>query len=155
MDAGIFNQFLSQLDPNIVKVCVAVLIVAFILSLAKKAVKLAIVVLVIAVACGGLIPKVTEFQKNYGVHTSNNGALIVTVDGKQFKFGDERGDSDRNQIKDIEMVKESNGDYTVIINYADKHNENTGNYTFSVPYFMKEPIKEYIDKYNYILSIRE
>lgn len=151
MGLSLANQFLSELDPKIVIVCIVILAVAFILSLVKKAIHMAIVVAVLILGCTFIIPKATEFQKNYKIYTNEDEVMVIVVNGKEYKFGDERGDKERIPIDHIEMTKQKNGDYVINIKYGN----NQGNYAFTIPSYMRDTIKSYIDKYGYELKLLE
>ena len=93
------EQFLSNLNPNVIYLCLGILVILLVLTIIKKAFKLAVVVVIIGALMYGTVPLAKDFQSKYSIERDDRGAVVIKVDGNEFKFG---GDKDE-QIKKIEM----------------------------------------------------
>ena len=76
-------SFASNIDTKYVYIAVAILGVAFIISLVKKAIKLGILVLVIALLLtyGGSM--VSKIQEKYNINVEGD-TITAVVDGKEY-----------------------------------------------------------------------
>lgn len=128
------EQMLGNLDPNVVYVCIAVLVVGIILTLIKKAFFLAIIMVVLFMGATMLIPMAKEFQENYSIGINDDEQLEMVVNGKTFTFGGED-----NGIQDINIERKKTGEYTLEIKYEDG-----GIATFTAPGYMRDTIIKYI-----------
>lgn len=129
----IFGEMLSQVNPKVVYVVVGILLVSFVISLVKQAIKLAILVLIVTVGVSVLGPTATAFQDRYKFNISN-GIATIQVDGKEIKL-------DKDEITKIELVNGGVAGYVVNVTYKD------GLSSVTVPTFMSSMIKSYADKH--------
>ena len=143
MENNAIGQFLTQIDPNTLKIIIAILVVLFVISLIKKAIKLAIVVFVAVLIFSSTGLMASNFQEKYNIK-AEDGQIVLTVDGKQIKFGDDK-EEDRH-IQGIEMTKNIDSSYTLQVTYADDDNNVTKSDEFTIPNFMKVPLTGYINK---------
>lgn len=132
----LMNDFLGNIDPTVLYICIAILVICLIISLIKKAVTFVITVVVIILGLVFLVPQVTSYQENFNIGINEDNQLEIMVDGNEIVFGN----SDDATISEIEIERETNGWYTVTSNYTDG---SVG--TFSVPGFMRDPVVNFID----------
>lgn len=136
MDMTAILSQLSALDPNVLKLCAAVLGALAILSLIKRAVKLGIFIAVLAVGSALILPAVQDFQEKYSVSVEND-QLIMVIDGQELRLG-------AGNIKSMSLEKDAAGAYVVRVVYKDTQTPAS----IQIPAFMRGVVGEYI-KRNY------
>ena len=145
------NQFLGSLDPKIVYVCLAVLAVLIILTLIKKAIKIAIVLAILGVVIYSVVPMAKNFQNDYKFSIDSKGVLTVTVEGKELVLDNtEKRFDDDIRVDKLEVKRESSGEYALKIYYTDGTAQ-----AFTVPGFMRTNLINYLDKHGFKYKVLE
>lgn len=105
--------FASNIDTKYVYIAVAILGVAFIISLVKKAIKLGILVLVIALLLtyGGSM--VSKIQEKYNINVEGD-TITAVVDGKEYTL-------DLELVSEIVITDIGKGKVKVAIKAADEN----------------------------------
>ena len=111
------------------------------MALIKRALKVAIVVGVLAFGVSTLGPMAQSFQENYKFEVQD-GVATILADGQTVKL-------DRSTIKDLELVNQGAAGYILKVKYVD------GLGSIKIPTFMVTPIKSYVGKMDIPLSITE
>lgn len=108
-----FISFASNIDTKYVYIAVAILGVAFIISLVKKAIKLGILVLVIALLLtyGGSM--VSKIQEKYNINVEGD-TITAVVDGKEYTL-------DLELVSEIVITDIGKGKVKVAIKAADEN----------------------------------
>lgn len=106
-------SFASNIDTKYVYIAVAILGVAFIISLVKKAIKLGILVLVIALLLtyGGSM--VSKIQEKYNINVEGD-TITAVVDGKEYTL-------DLELVSEIVITDIGKGKVKVAIKAADEN----------------------------------
>ncbi len=106
-------SFASNIDTKYVYIAVAILGVAFIISLVKKAIKLGILVLVIALLLtyGGSM--VSKIQEKYNINVEGD-TITAVVDGKEYTL-------DLELVSEIVVTDIGKGKVKVAIKAADEN----------------------------------
>lgn len=106
-------SFASNMDTKYVYIAVAILGVAFIISLVKKAIKLGILVLVIALLLtyGGSM--VSKIQEKYNINVEGD-TITAVVDGKEYTL-------DLELVSEIVITDIGKGKVKVAIKAADEN----------------------------------
>lgn len=106
-------SFASNIDTKYVYIAVAILGVAFIISLVKKAIKLGILVLVIALLLtyGGSM--VSKIQEKYNINVKGD-TITAVVDGKEYTL-------DLELVSEIVITDIGKGKVKVAIKAADEN----------------------------------
>lgn len=147
------GQFLGTLDPKIVYLCLAMIAVLIILTIIKKAIKFAVVLVVFAVAMYSLVPMAKDFQNNYKFSVDSDGVLTITVDGKDLVLDNSEPESkydDESRVEKLTVQKQSDGDYHLNIVYTDGSTQK-----FEVPGFMRSNLINYLNKQEYDYKLLE
>lgn len=78
---------LLQLDPTVLKVLAVIMALLFIISLIKKAIKLGIFLLIVAMLFGCGVPALNNLRESYGMnYNQQTETVTVKVDGKEFSL---------------------------------------------------------------------
>ena len=135
------EQILGTLDPKVVYLCIAVLVVLLIITIVKKFAVAAIIVVLVGVGMYSLVPAALDFQENYSI-SREDGIVTIRVDGKEFQFGNsiKNADKDIPAIKQATLTRQSDGTYTLKIFYVDG-----GVGTFNVPGYMRSALNKYLE----------
>lgn len=147
------GQLLGTLEPNIVYLCLAMIAVLIVLTLIKKAIKFAVVLVVFAVAMYSLVPMAKDFQNNYKFSVDSDGVLTITVDGKDLVLDNSEPESkydDESRVEKLTVQKQSDGDYHLNIVYTDGSTQK-----FVVPSFMRSNLINYLNKQEYDYKLLE
>jgi len=106
-------SFASNIDTKYVYIAVAILGVAFIISLVKKAIKLGILVLIIALLLtyGGSM--VSKIQEKYNINVEGD-TITAVVDGKEYTL-------DLELVSEIVITDIGKGKVKVAIKAADEN----------------------------------
>lgn len=137
----IFGGVLSQLDPKVLYVVVGILMLSVILSILKRAVKMAIIIGVMALAVGSLGPMAQQIQENYAFDV-RDGVANITVHGQVVEL-------DREKIKEVKLINKGTSGYSLKVQYDDAITE------VKVPTFMVSEIKQYAGKYDIPFILEE
>ena len=140
---NMMNEFLTELDISLIYVCIAVLIVGFILGIVKKAVKVSILTGILAVAFVFLIPVTKNFQEKYHVSVNDDKALVIVADGNEIVIGGDEADRE-DKIVAIEITRNNDKSYAIHIDYESGGSRNT-----SIPGYMKSALIKYLDGRGY------
>lgn len=132
---------LSEIEPTYIWMLVGICAIVLLLSLLKKAVKLAITVLIIGLCATAVVPWAQNFQEKYQIRVED-GALAMKIDGEDFFI-------DREGIKSMQLVNDGFGNYSLGITYKD------GLQTIKLPTFMTNTIKEFAERYYIPIEVLE
>lgn len=147
------GQLLGTLDPKIVYLCLAMIAVLIILTIIKKAIKFAVVLVVFAVAMYSLVPMAKDFQNNYKFSVDSDGVLTITVGGKDLVLDNSEPENkydDESRVEKLTVQKQSDGDYYLNIVYTDGSTQK-----FEVPSFMRSNLINYLNKQEYDYKLLE
>ena len=131
----ILGDMLSQLDPKVVYIFVGVMIISAVLAIIKKAIKIGIIVVIIALSVSTLGPMAKEFQDKYKF-SIDSGVATIQAENNTIKL-------DKNTIKDIELINKGVNGYELKVKYKDD-----GYSHIKIPTFMAPLVKEYATKYS-------
>ena len=129
------DNILSQLDPNIIYVCVGIMVVTLIIAIIKRAVKIALVITVVSVLVYSLAPMASEYQDKFSIHVGEGNVLEMNIDGHEYKVGGED-----SGIKSTEFERLSDGNYNLKIMF-----QNGEIQYIEVPGFMRDAVVKYFD----------
>lgn len=132
---NLLQPILAELDPTVVYIVVGLFAVLLILTVIKKAVKLALIVAIIMGCVFMLAPMAEDFQEKYSVVTETD-QILIKVDGREYEI------NNPTAIKEAKLVYTGKQTIDVKIKYTDT------NLNFNVPVFMGEGIKEFFEKHN-------
>jgi len=129
-------SFASNIDTKYVYIAVAILGVAFIISLVKKAFKLGILVLVIALLLtyGGSM--VSKIQEKYNINVEGD-TIIAVVDGKEYTL-------DLELVSEIVITDIGKGKVKVAIKAADENKSKVAE--VEMYRFMSNAVKKQAEK---------
>lgn len=147
------GQLLGSLDEKIVYLCLAVIVVLIIITLIKKAIKFAVVLVVFAVAMYLLVPIAKDFQNNYKFNVDSDGVLTITADGKDLVLDNSEPESrydNKARVEKLTIQKQSDGDYHLNIEYTDRSTQK-----FVIPSFMRSNLINYLNKQEYDYKLLE
>ncbi len=136
---NILSKF-NGLDVKYLYAAVAIIVIAAVIALIKKAIKVGLVVLVIALAItyGGMVIK--DFQQKYNIDV--NGTVIsMTMEGKDYTF-------DYKAVKQIDAQDLGTGNVKLDIETI------TGRMFITVPRFIFDSIKVQASKYDIKINER-
>lgn len=136
-----FAPILSELNPTYVWIFVGICAILVVLSIVKKAIKLALIVGLIGLCVSVVAPWAQDFQEKYKINF-DNGALVMKVNGEDFRL-------DKEAIKSMQLVNDGFGNYSLGITYDD------GLQTIGLPTFMTNTIKEFADRYSIPIEVLE
>ncbi len=132
---------LSQIDPNVIYVVVGILFISIVLALIKKAIKIALVVVVISVLLGGLAPMAKDFQANHKISVEN-GVVKIFVKGNTLELN-------KDLIKKIELVNKGVSGYKLKVTYED------GLSTIDIPDYMVNTVKMFVKENDVPIEMRD
>lgn len=129
-------SFASNIDTKYVYIAVAILGVAFIISLVKKAIKLGILVLVIALLLtyGGSM--VSKIQEKYNINVEGD-TITAVVDGKEYTL-------DLELVSEIVVTDIGKGKVKVAIKAADENKSKVAE--VEMYRFMFNAVKKQVEK---------
>lgn len=130
--AELINGVLIQLDENTMYIVIGIFLFTAILTLIRKAIKITIVMIILALLITAVIPVAKDIQDKYGVRLGN-GCIILKIDGNDVTI-------DKNSIKDIKITKEGVFGHDIEIKYSD------GLSKIKVPDFMMTEIRKYFER---------
>ena len=136
----IFGEVLSQLDSKLMYVLGGLLIMTVIVSLIKKAIKIAITVGLIAFCVTSLGPIATDFQNKYKMEVDKYKA-IITIDNQKTVLNKE-------EIKSIQLINHGLSGYTLNITYKD------GVASINIPNFMMNKVKSFAENSDIQVEVR-
>lgn len=138
----ILDSTLGNLDPTVLYICAAILVVMLILGIIKKVASVIIIALVLALGCIYLVPQVIEYQDNFSIGINEDKELSITVDGKEFTIDGNSDETDdpSQTISNVNIERQSNGWYELEIMYED-----ASKIAVNIPGFMRSPVLEYLD----------
>ena len=79
---------LSEIDPKVVYIAVGLLAVSALISLIKKAIKIAVIVIIVALCISYLAPLAKQIQKDYKVSIEDD-KLYINIKGREFELSKE------------------------------------------------------------------
>lgn len=138
---------ISQVNPKVLMVLAIIAVVLFILSLIKRAVKVGIYMLILAVLLGGGIPTVNKIKESYDINYDKaTTVLTIKVAGKEQTLSMREILAD----KDYEIVLEKTHKNTKLgVTYKQKDGRvisiGKNNDAIEVPNFMAEVVKKFFD----------
>lgn len=127
-----FDSILSQINPVVIYIVVAILLVSMILALVKRVIKIAVIVFAVACMVMFLGPIATEFQKNNSINVTSS-EVDLKVSGTSYKIT-------KKDLSSIDLVSKGISGYNITVNYKN------GVSTFIVPGYMESAIKTFADK---------
>ena len=130
----LLGNILSQLDYRVVYIFVGIVFISAILAIIKRAIKIGIVVIIIALSMSTLGPMAKNFQDTYKFSVNNGIATIKTDSGTVTL--------DKNTIKNLQLINGGVNGYELKVTYAD------GLTDIKIPSFMAALVKDYTNKYN-------
>ena len=136
MDLSFLSALYSVLDPTLLKGGITVLALLVVLSIVKKAVKLAVFIAIVAIGVSFLLPVARELREKYSISMDGE-QLVMVVDGQTIRIG---GDADL--IRDMTLAKNTDGAYIVTVVYGSPG----GKTSFEIPPFMRWAFQAYIDR---------
>lgn len=137
----IFGEVLSQLDSRLVYILAGLLAISVIIALIKKAIKLAIIVGVIAFAISSLGPMASDFQNKYQLEVNRDKA-VITIDNQKTQLSKE-------DVSKLLFVNNGLSGYTITVKYND------GIGSVNVPTFMVKSIKDFAENQGIPVEVRE
>lgn len=137
---SVLEPFLAELDYRLVIVIAAVLLITAIVALVKKAIKVGLVVMVIALMVGYIAPTAFEFQRDYKIGVED-AAIHMVIKGQTFKI-------ESNSCKEIILEDIGNLTYGLTAKYND------GNITVKIPRFMTDAVIAFGNKYGVPVTIK-
>lgn len=132
-----FLALFNGLDIKYVYMAVGILILAGVISFIKRAVKLGVTIIILALLLNYGGNYVHNFQQKYNIHITKD-TVSMCVDGKDYSIS-------LNNIERVEYTMAGAGVFNVSVYYKD----NTGKVskaTFKVPTYMLEVIKQQVEK---------
>lgn len=128
-----FMALFNGLDMRYVYVAIAILVLAGIISIIKKAIRLGITVLILALLLNYGGQYIYKFQQNYNINVKGD-VMQLTVGGQTHQIS-------LSGIKRVELFNLGNGYYRITL-YYEKEDE-TSQLTVKVPTYMVDVIKSY------------
>lgn len=122
---------LSEIDPKVVYIAVGLLAVSALISLIKKAIKIAVIVIIVALCISYLAPLAKQIQKDYKVSIEDD-KLYINIKGREFELSKEG-------IEKIKLEHLGLKGYKLEVNYKD------GFDSIMIPNFLINPIKKFIE----------
>ena len=136
----ILDSTLGNINPSILYVCAAVLIVMLILGIVKKAMSVIVVAVILVAGCLYLVLQVVEYQENFSIGINDDSQLVIIVDGKELVIGNDEYDDDPSEtVSNVDIERQPDGWYQLDINYED-----SSKLTVNIPGFMKYPVIDYL-----------
>lgn len=139
---SMLEPILSQLKTEYILIFVGIMAVCAILAIIKKAVKVGIIVIVLALAVGSLAPMATEFQKDYKFEVVD-GQAHMYVKGEEYIV-------DRREVKTMELENKNGSQYKLIVYCTDGDSIQV-----LIPSFMRDPLFDFADQYGLDYEIRD
>ncbi|GHU92658.1 hypothetical protein FACS1894208_00200 [Clostridia bacterium] len=138
---------LSQIDSRLLIAIAVIAAVAFIWSLAKKAIKAAVVLLVIALLAGVGVPTISNLRENYGINYNKaTGEVTFKINGNPQTLNLEEIKSAKNVNI---MLKKGMSDTSIDLSYVKKSGtavSETGSNAVKLPNYMADILAKYLDK---------
>lgn len=123
-----FLELFAGIDPKIVIICAIVLVVLALIALIKKAFKVGIIVLLLAIILGGGGLSLDKIASQFGIEFDGSNV--------ELRLGGQEYSIDVNEIAGVEVEDGVNGKCSLTVNFEDG---TSGSY--EIPTYMKGVIK--------------
>lgn len=148
---------LSQVNPTVLMVLAVIAVILFIVSLIKRAVKVGIYMLILALLLGGGIPTVNKIKESYDIkYDKVSTVLTIKIAGKENTLPMKEILADKNY--DISMEKTAKST-KLSVTYKQKDGTvvsiGRNNDAIAIPNFMAEAVKKFFDNNKVKYSYRE
>lgn len=127
-----FMALFNGLDIRYVYAAIAILVLAGIISIIKKAIRLGITVLILALLLNYGGQYIHKFQQNYNINVKGD-VVQLTVGGQTHQIS-------LSGMKRVELFNLGNGYYRITLYYEE---DETSQLTVKVPTYMVDVIKSY------------
>lgn len=138
---SMLEPILGQVDPTVLWVFIGIMAVCVVLSIIKKAIKIAVTVALIASLATVIAPLAQEFQENYKFEIVDSTA-ILKIKGEEFRLS-------RDECKDIRLENKGSKGYSLIVDTKN------GKLDIIIPTFMMTSMRDFADKYGIPVSVLE
>lgn len=128
----LFGDLISQINPNVITICLAIVVISVVIALVRKAIKLAIFIFVIVIGLTILLPVTKDFQKDYKFNF-NNKEVSMKVGGQDLIIKKEG-------IETVTLKHKGLSGYELTVNYKN------GTISKTIPTFMADMFKNYMQE---------
>lgn len=137
---SVLEPFLAELDYRLVIIIAVVLLITAIIAIIKKAIKVGLIVMIIALMIGYVAPTAFEFQRDYKIGVED-AAIHMVIKGQTFTI-------ESNSCKEIILEDIGNLTYSLTAKYSD------GNITVKIPRFMTDAVIAFGNKYGVKVTVK-
>lgn len=138
---------LQEVDTRILIGFAVVMGILVVVTLIKKAVKLSAVVAAFAAIAIAIVPAANDFQEKYKFNIVD-GAAVFSIEGTDYKI-------DKRTVDNIEMENTGFSGYKTVITFLGNEGEASSNITLNIPTFMVSSIRDFADKQDIKIKVRE
>ena len=138
---SMLEPILGTIDTRVIWVFIAVMGICIILSIIKKAIKLTVVIGIIAAIAIFVAPMAEDFQSRYHFEMVD-GAITMTINGEEVSV-------EKDICKEIELENKGAEGYELRAVTTD------GTLDIMIPTFMRDGIKTFAERYGIPIEVRD